>query len=93
VTRNPQVLTISRAAEPLTGTFLHTGAFPGGAGRQPGHHTTPAFTRERAPRPPTPALLPWTTNRSATRPDPHIRCMGHDVGRAPYERDQRRGHV
>jgi hypothetical protein len=29
-------------------------------GRQPRHHTTPAFTRERARRPPTPALLPWT---------------------------------
>jgi hypothetical protein len=36
-------------------------------GRQPGHHTTPAFTRERARRPPTPALLPWTNTR-------------HDVG-------------
>jgi hypothetical protein len=31
-------------------------------GRQPGHHTTPAFTRERARRSPTPALLPWTTS-------------------------------
>jgi hypothetical protein len=29
-------------------------------GRQPGHHTTPAFTRERARWPPTPALLPRT---------------------------------
>jgi hypothetical protein len=27
-------------------------------GRQPGHHTTPAFTRERARRPPTPGLCP-----------------------------------
>jgi hypothetical protein len=27
-------------------------------GRQPGHHTTPAFARERARRPPTPALCP-----------------------------------
>ena len=31
-------------------------------GRQPRHHTTPAFTRERARRPPTPALLPWTSS-------------------------------
>ena len=34
-------------------------------GRQPGHHTTPALTRERARRPPTPALLPWTRKRRA----------------------------
>jgi hypothetical protein len=33
-------------------------------GRQPRHHTTPAFTRERARRPPTPALLPWTRSES-----------------------------
>src|ERR671919_3264109 len=29
-------------------------------GRQPGHDTTPAFTRERARRLPTPAPLRWT---------------------------------
>jgi L-rhamnose 1-dehydrogenase len=29
--------------------------------RQPGHHTTPAFTREQARRLPTPALLPGTS--------------------------------
>jgi hypothetical protein len=36
-------------------------------GRQPGHHTTPAFARERAPRPPTPVLLPWTRSSSPGR--------------------------
>jgi hypothetical protein len=35
-------------------------------GRQPGQHTTPTFTRERARRPPTPALLPWDEQRKRT---------------------------
>ena len=35
-------------------------------GRQPGQHTTPAFTRDRARRPPTPALLPWDEQRKRT---------------------------
>src|SRR5918994_7899670 len=39
-------------------------------GRQPGHDTTPAFTRERARRLPTPAPLRWTS--SSSRPAPFV---------------------
>jgi hypothetical protein len=62
-------------------------------GRQPGHHTTPAFTRERAPRPPTPALLPWTTSRRAALLAPVHPVHRHDLGRpgAPDRRELEHG--
>jgi hypothetical protein len=49
-------------------------------GRQPGHHTTPAFKRERAPRLPTPARLRWT---SSERPHEHAhRSRNHEMSGA-----------
>ena len=46
-------------------------------GRQPGHHTTPAFKRERAPRLPTPARLRWTSSsRPPGQPPRACICMG-----------------
>jgi hypothetical protein len=61
--------------------------------RQPGHHTTPAFTHEQARRLPTPALLPRTTRsrmrrRPSSRPlasrSKHVRhAIGSVERRAP----------
>jgi hypothetical protein len=50
-------------------------------GRQPGRHTTPAFTRERARRLPTPPLVRWTTSTSATRLAGPKAVHRHDLGR------------
>src|SRR5918996_2162429 len=45
-------------------------------GRQPGHDTTPAFTRERARRLPTPAPLRWTTRSRPRRRRARARFTG-----------------
>jgi hypothetical protein len=51
-------------AEPMRRVPQHPPDEMPKSGRQSGHHTTPAFTRERARRRPTPALLPWTNSGS-----------------------------